>query len=204
MVNKVWQEAERFLSTNDPLLGEIIAKYGSCTLIPERNYYYNLCKSIISQQISTKVATTISRRFADLFGEKEIIPHEFLKLTDEELRNVGLSKQKISYLRDLSAKILKGELAITDFDQLTNSQIEKQLLKVKGVGPWTVTMFLIFGLNRTDVLPTGDLGIKKAIQNVYKFQELPTPEEMEELAKMWHPFETLASWYLWRSLDNKE
>lgn len=202
MSTKFWQEAEDYLSRRDPLLGELITKYGPCTLIPEKDYYYNLCKSIISQQISTKVAETISRRFYDLGQGEQITPEKVAQLTDQELRSVGLSRPKITYIRDLTEKIFTGELVIKDFDQLTNVQITEQLLKVKGIGPWTVKMFLIFGLNRLDVLPVEDLGVRKAIQSVYQLAKLPTAQEIEELACCWHPYETLASWYLWRSLGN--
>ncbi len=203
MTVEKWHEAEKYLSENDPILAQVIKEYGPCTLASPVNYYQNLCESIISQQISIKVADAINNRFISLFPQGQVDPERVMELNEEELRSVGLSKQKVRYLKDLTAKVLSGEVTLETIDQLSNREIEKQLVKVKGIGPWTVTMFLIFCLNRTDILPVGDLGVKKAIQNLYNFEEIPTLEEMGEVARLWHPYETIASWYLWRSLENK-
>lgn len=204
MKNNDWQAAEEYLCTNDPVMARLIQEYGPCTLQPRDNYFDVLCESIISQQISTRVADAIMKRFRALFATRIADPAELMDSTFEELREVGLSQRKITYVQDLALKVLDGELELGRFDQLSNQEIEKQLLNVKGIGPWTVTMFFIFALNRTDILPVGDLGVKKAIQLHYNFSELPTIEEMEDVGEVWHPYETIATWYLWRSLNNKD
>lgn len=204
MKNYGWQTAEEYLRINDPVMARLIEEYGPCTLQPKDNYFHVLCESIISQQISTRVAEAIMKRFRALFVTGVADPAELMEFTFEQLREVGLSQRKISYVQDLALKVLDGELELGRFDHLSNQVIEKQLLNVKGIGPWTVTMFFIFALNRTDILPVGDLGVKKAIQLQYNFLELPTVEEMEDIGRVWCPYKTIATWYLWRSLNNKD
>lgn len=202
MTTNDWHIAEEHLRQADPVLGSLIEQYGPCRLQPAKAYFENLCESIIGQQISVKAADAIMQRFHGLFHEGVAEPEELVLITDQTLREVGLSPQKIKYIRDLTEKVLHGELDLAHITTLPNEVIEQQLLHVKGIGPWTVTMFLIFALNRTDVLPVGDLGIRKAIQNLYNLDELPRPETMRTIACSWHPYESVASWYLWRSLKN--
>lgn len=202
MTTNKWQEAEDYLREKDPRLVPFIDKYSPCKLHSDHDYFDNLCESIICQQISNKAAESIMTRFRKLYPTGIASPETLLALSDEELRGAGVSPQKMKYIRDLAEKARSGLLQLDKINTLSNAEIEKQLLQVKGIGPWTVTMFLIFALNRTDVLPTGDLGIKKAMQNIYGLPDLPTPEEMWKLAEPWHPYETVASWYLWRSLEN--
>lgn len=204
MTERFWQQAEGFLSEHDPIMAGLVEEFGACTLEPQEHYFQVLCESIIGQQISTKVAEAILARFKALFADQTADPAELMDLSFEELREAGLSKRKIEYVRDLALKVMDGEVKLGEFDQLSNQVIEKQLLSVKGIGPWTVTMFFIFALNRTDILPVGDLGVKKAIQALYGFADLPTTDEMKELGKAWHPYESIATWYLWKSLHNKD
>lgn len=203
MTTNKWQEAEDYLREKDPRLTPFIDKYSPCKLHSGQDYFDNLCESIICQQISNKAAESIMTRFRKLFSTGVATPKALRSFTDEELRSAGVSPQKMKYIRDLAEKVQAGLLQLDKIDELSNSEIEKQLLQVKGIGPWTVTMFLIFALNRTDILPIGDLGIKKAMQNIYGLPDLPTPEAMWQIAAPWHPYETVASWYLWRSLENK-
>lgn len=203
MTKHRWQEAEEFLKESDPILKEVIEKYGSCTLKPKENYFASLCESIVCQQISTKAAFSIMKRFNSLFTQGIAEPEALIRLSDERLREAGLSKQKIKYIQDLTLKVLEGIVNFANYSSLSNEEIKDQLMQVKGIGPWTVTMFLVFSLNRQDILPVGDLGIKKAFQVLYRLNDLPTIQEMNQIAKKWQPYKTIASWYLWRSLENK-
>lgn len=189
----------------DPTLAIIINGAPLPTITPHKNYYQELVESIISQQLSVKAAATILKRFRALFGETFPQPAEILEKTPDELRAVGLSWQKTSYIQDLALKVLEDEVSFNHLDSLTNDEIIAELTKIKGVGVWTVHMFLMFCMGRLNVLPTGDLGIKNAIQLNYGFENRPTHDEMTALAANhhWHPYETLASWYMWHSLDNK-
>lgn len=189
----------------DPTLAVIIKDAPTPTITPHKNYYQELVESIISQQLSVKAAATILKRFRDLFGASFPQPVEILEKSPDELRAVGLSWQKTSYIQDLALKVQEGEVSFDHLDSLTNDEIIAELTKIKGVGVWTVHMFLMFCMGRLDVLPTGDLGIKNAIQLNYGFTNRPTHDEMTALAVAhhWHPYETLASWYMWHSLDNK-
>jgi DNA-3-methyladenine glycosylase II len=198
--------AAKYLSENDPILATIIKKAGDAEITPHKNYYQELVESIISQQLSVKAAATILKRFIELFpGDNFPAPDEILKKGIDELRAVGLSRQKASYIQDLALKVIEGSVRFNHLDTLSNDEVTAELTKIKGVGVWTVHMFLIFCMGRLDVLPVGDLGIKNGIQKLYAFEESPTIEEMNEIAlkNNWHPYESVASWYVWHSLDNK-
>jgi len=198
--------AAEYLAAADPYLTPIIAAAGLPTITPNKNYYQALVESIISQQLSVKAAATILKRFLELFPGKDFpTPGEILEKDIEELRSVGLSRQKGTYIQDLAVKVLEGTVRFNHLDALSNEAVIAELTNIKGVGVWTVHMFLMFCMGRLDVLPTGDLGIKNGIFAVYGLKEKPTPDEMEALAKLhkWHPYESVASWYIWHSLDNK-
>ncbi len=200
------KEAADYLSSIDPVLAPVIAHAGLSTIRPNKNYYQALVDSIISQQLSVKAAATILKRFLDLFpGEDFPAPDQILTKDIEELRAVGLSRQKASYIQDLAMKVIEGEVRFNHLDALSNEDVIAELTQIKGVGVWTVHMFLMFCMGRLDVLPTGDLGIKNGIFMLYNLKEKPTPEEMAKIAKKnkWHPYESVASWYVWHSLDNK-
>jgi DNA-3-methyladenine glycosylase II len=198
--------ARRVLMRRDPVLGAIIKRYGECGLGTARgpDIFNGLIQSIISQQLSVKAAATIYRRFITLLPEGDgPAAHHIVPLQDEAMRGVGLSRQKISYLRDLSQKVLDGSLQTELLAALPDEAVLEALTRVKGVGRWTAEMILIFRLLRPDVLPVGDLGIVKAIQKAYKLRKPPEPKRMLKIAEPWRPYRSVASWYLWKSLDNQ-
>lgn len=200
------KKAAEYLSNADHTLAPVIALAGQPSIVPNKNYYQALVESIISQQLSVKAAATIAKRFVDLFpGEDFPTPGQILEKDIEELRGVGLSRQKATYIQDLAVKVLEGTVRFNHLDALSNDDVIKELTSIKGVGVWTVHMFLMFCMGRMDILPTGDLGIKNGIYSLYHLDEKPTPETMEMIAKEhnWHPYESVASWYIWHSLDNK-
>jgi len=200
------KRAADYLASVDQNLAPIIASAGIPNITPHKNYYQELVESIVSQQLSVKAAATIMKRFLELFpGDAFPEPGHILEKDIEELRSVGLSRQKGTYIQDLAVKVLEGTVRFDHLDALSNEEVIKELTQIKGVGVWTVHMFLLFCMGRMDVLPTGDLGIKNGIYKLYSLEEKPTPEEMEAIAKKhkWHPYEGVASWYVWHSLDNK-
>jgi DNA-3-methyladenine glycosylase II len=198
--------AEKSLSRRDPKMRDLIKRYGPCRVRPHTRYFQTLVGSIISQQLSTKAADTIHGRFVALYA-----PSRFPKATqiiqtpDEHLRGTGISFQKIGYIKDLAAKTEDGTLKLAKMARMKDEEIIEMLTRVKGIGVWTVHMFLIFSLARLDVLPVGDLGVRRAIQLLYGFDALPNAEEIERVAgeNGWRPYCSIASWYLWRSLENK-
>ncbi len=198
------EQAALHLEQHDPILAKVIAKYPRPTFTPHTNYYQELVESIISQQLSVKAAATILKRFKALFTSDFPNPAEILDEEIETFRSVGLSRQKAGYIRDLAEKVLDGTVTFSHLDSLTNQEVIAELTQIKGVGIWTVHMFLMFCMGRLDVFPTGDLGIRNGIQKLYEFPDKPTPEDMESIAKKyhWHPFETIASWYIWQGLNN--
>lgn len=198
--------ARRVLMRRDPVLGGIVKRYGQCGLMTARqtDIFSALVRSIISQQLSTKAAATIHGRFVALLPpDGGLTPHAVLPLSDDVLRGVGLSRQKIGYLRDLSAKVLDGSLETDAIPSMSDEDVIEALTRVKGVGRWTAHMILIFRLLRPDILPVGDLGIVKAMQKVYRLRTPPDEKRMLKIAEPWRPYRSVASWYLWQSLDNK-
>jgi DNA-3-methyladenine glycosylase II len=192
------------IAEQDARLAAIIQQYPKPTFRPHTDYYPELVESIISQQLSVKAAATIYRRFVDSFGHVPE-PAEILARDDTELRSVGLSSQKTRYIKDLASKVLDGSIHFDHLDQLPNDEVVAELTAVKGVGEWTVHMFLMFCMGRFDVLPVGDLGIKNAVQRVYDLPEVPTAGVIRNISDQsgWKPYESIASWYLWQSLENK-
>ena len=190
--------------SHDVILAEVIALHGNCTLKPHTQYYQELVESIISQQLSVKAAASITKRFVELFGGTFPLPEVILAKSIEELRTAGLSQAKASYIQDLAWHVSNDKLNFARFQTLSNEEIISELTAVKGIGEWTAQMFLIFSMGRLDVLPVGDLGIKNGIMRLYNLKKLPTPAEVNEIAasNSWHPYESVASWYIWKSLDN--
>jgi DNA-3-methyladenine glycosylase II len=164
--------------------------------------FHSLAEAIVYQQLNGKAAVKIFNRFAALAGDP-VTPEGINKLTDEQLRSVGLSKQKSSYLRDMAERAIRGELDFSRLADMTDVEVIKHLTQVKGVGVWTAHMFLMFSLRRPNILPTGDFGVQTAIKKHYKKRKLPKPLQMEKIAKCWEPYRSIACWYLWRSLDVK-
>jgi DNA-3-methyladenine glycosylase II len=200
------QKAMAHLSANDPHLAPVIAKVGAPTFEPHTDYYWELVDAIISQQLSIKAARTIEQRFLALFGGKIPEPHQILEKSIDELRSVGLSRAKASYVQDLATRIKEGKLKIESLPHLPNDEIIAELVAVKGIGEWTAHMFMMFALGRLDVLPVGDLGIKNGFRKVYGLDSTPTTADMQALAAKynWHPYESVASWYLWQALELKD
>jgi DNA-3-methyladenine glycosylase II len=157
----------------------------------------------VYQQLSGRVASVIFGRLRDALGEGPMTPKAILKLRPDRMRRLGLSAQKTRYLRELAKHTKKGSVTFENLPQMDDSQVIEHLTQVKGIGVWTAHMFLIFALRRPDVLPVGDLGVRMAMQRAWNLTELPKPEEMEKIAANWRPWASVASWYLWRSLDNE-
>ena len=196
------RKAVNHLKKVDPVLRAIIEQVGPCRMefgLPE---FSSLAEAIVYQQLNGKAAVTIFNRFAALAGDP-LTPQGILKLSDEQLRGVGLSKQKSAYLKDLAAKTASGALDFTRLHELSDDEVIQHLTQVKGVGVWTAHMFLMFSLRRPNVLPTGDYGVAVAIRKHYKKRKLPKPKDMEKIAKAWEPYRSVACWYMWRSLDIK-
>jgi DNA-3-methyladenine glycosylase II len=188
----------------DPILGAVMGQLVP-NFTPHKNYYQELVESIISQQLSVKAASAILKRFVVLCGNDGFpTPQNILKKDIEQLRSVGLSRQKAGYIQDLAIKVIDGTVRFDHLDNMTNKDVIEELTEIKGVGIWTVHMFLMFCMGRLDVLPVGDLGIKNGIQKLYGLDHQPTPDEVTLLAaeNHWHPYESVASWYVWQSLNN--
>lgn len=198
------EEAAQHLSTSDPILAKVIAAAPLPTFTPHTDYYRALANSIIGQQLSVKAAATIKQRFVDLFDGQFPSPEQILTRDIDQLRSVGLSRPKAGYIQDLARHILDGSVRFDTIDTLSNKEIISELTAVKGVGEWTVHMFLLFCMGRLDVLPTGDLGIRSGIKKLYRLEQLPAPDEVHTIATKnhWQPYESVASWYVWHSLDN--
>lgn len=192
------------LKKNDPVLAQIIAIHPVPSFAPHTNYYQALVESIVSQQLSVKAAAAIVKRFQELFGTEFPTPAEILSHDIETYRSVGLSRQKAGYIRDLAEKVEDNTIQFDHLDSLGNREIIEELTQIKGVGVWTVHMFLMFCMGRLDVFPVGDLGIRNGMHALYRLEPKPTPEAMEHIAELyqWHPYESVASWYVWRSLNN--
>ena len=197
-------EAATYLSDHDPVLREVIAAVGPCIIRPHTDYYRELVESIIGQQLSIKAAAAIEARFVALFEGEFPTPEQILSKDIEDLRSIGFSYAKSRYVRDLAQQILNGSVQFKNLNMLSNDEILAEFTKVKGIGLWTVHMFLMFCMGRSDVLPIGDLGIKNGICVLYDLEYPPTPADISELATQnhWHPYESIASWYVWQSLKN--
>ena len=198
-----YRKATRLIARRDPALGAVIRTIGPCGL-PGRqrdDHLTALISAIVSQQLSTKAAATIFRRFVALFPDGAITDATTIATFDDAaLRGVGLSGQKVRYVRDLCDRLADGRLRLEELDTLPDEEVVRRLTEVKGFGRWTAEMFLMFRLLRPDVLPVGDLGIVNAIQRVYKLRKRPDPKRMLALGEAWRPYRTVACWYLWQSL----
>lgn len=196
-------DAVSHLRTCDPKLAAIIDVVGPCRFEPRAagTHFDALVRSIIYQQLSGLAAATIHKRVIALNRGRSPSAQRLLDFSDESLRGAGLSRQKIAYLRDLSAKVVAGELPVRRLHDLPDQEIIEALVRVKGIGRWTAHMFLMFRLGRPDVLPELDLGIQKAIKLGWRRRTMPTPQQVAKIGARWAPYRTIASWYLWRSID---
>lgn len=222
------RRAVTHLKKSDPVLRAIIQRLGPCRMQFSPPEFHSLAEAIVYQQLNGKAAETIFKRFAALAGEP-LTPEGILKLSDEQMRGAGLSKHKSGYLKDLAAKTATGLLDFARLSELTDEEVVAHLTQVKGIGVWTAQMFLMFTLKRENVLPTGDYGVRMAMYKHYldvqrvkaakklfaskqpmaskkarkRKIKLPSPEQMEKIAKRWEPYRSVACWYLWKSLDTK-
>jgi DNA-3-methyladenine glycosylase II len=195
------------LSKSDPVMARLVNEHGPLDEKQRRrgrppDAYGALVRSIVGQQLSTKAALTIYERMTELFDGSTPSPRELLEVDPELIRKAGLSRAKVSYLRDLAEHVEDGEVDLERLPELPDDEVSEQLTAIKGLGQWTVDMFLIFHLGRPDVLPVGDLGIRRAVQTEYGLDELPDAGELERIAEPWRPHRSLACLYLWSSLDN--
>jgi DNA-3-methyladenine glycosylase II len=198
-----WSEATRHLRRADPVLRKIIDKVGPCTVTPRRDYFVVLCKAIFNQQLSTKVAATLFGRFRDLFPMRRPTPGLTIKMlkgsgAQSAMRACGLSRQKAKYLLDLARHFQDGEIPTRRLSTMDDEAVIESLTRVHGIGRWTAEMFLIFTLNRPDVLPVDDLGLREGVRDAYRLPKRPTPKEVIERGEIWRPYRSAATWYLWR------
>jgi DNA-3-methyladenine glycosylase II len=214
------RRAINHLKKSDPVMRAIIERLGPCRMQFGPPEFHSLAEAIVYQQLNGKAAETIFKRFAALAGEP-LTPEGILKLSNDQMRGAGLSKQKSAYLKDLAAKSASGLVDFAQLPELPDAEVVEHLTQVKGIGVWTAQMFLMFTLKRENVLPTGDFGVRMAIYKHYLDRpraakksvaprkrrkrkiKLPSPEQMEKIAKRWEPYRSLACWYLWKSLDTK-
>lgn len=193
-------KATKHLARVDAKLARVIREVGPRTLAPQRGRYSSLCRSIVGQQVSTKAAASVYERFRVACGGW-VTPLRVDALRDADLRGAGFSRQKIASVRDLTRAVLEGRLRLDRFAGLDEDSVAERLLPIRGIGPWSVDMFLIFVLARPDVLPVGDLGIQNALQRMHRLPERPGPDQMLSLTRRWRPYRSLGSVYLWRSLE---
>jgi len=196
-----WQDAAAHLSAADPVLARVIQRVGRCTLAPRRDYFVALCKAIFAQQLSTAVATVLFGRFRGLFPAGRPTPPKVLAALNgkgDALRRCGLSRQKAAYLCDLAGHFADGRIPTRKLSRMTDDQVIASLVAVKGIGRWTAEMFLMFVLNRPDVLPVDDLGLREGVRELYGLDQRPTAAEVTEMAERWRPYRTVATWYVWR------
>ncbi len=199
-----YARARRTLMRRDPVLGAVIKQHGPCGLAESQHTdpFKALIRAIVSQQLSTKAAATIQQRFEDLFRGRFPTPAQVMEVADEQLRAVGLSRMKVSFIRDLCARVMDGSLRLRELDALDDEAVIAELMAVKGIGRWTAEMFLMFRLHRPDVLPVGDLGIVRGFQKVYGWKKDPSPAKMTRTAEAWRPYRSVACWYLWEHLES--
>ncbi len=200
-----YARAERFLRRRDPALGALIKQHGHCRLadVQYADPFRAIVEAIVWQQLSGKAAATIFDRFLGLFPDRSFpAPGQVAATSDQQLRAIGFSRQKIAYLRDLCEKVEAGVLPFHRLDEMTDDEVIDALTQVKGIGRWTAEMVLMFKLQRPDVLPADDLGIARAIRAIYRLRKDPDPDRIRRIGEKWRPYRSIASWYLWQSRDN--
>jgi DNA-3-methyladenine glycosylase II len=197
------RKAINHLKRVDPVMARLIKEVGPCRFgaITDHTHFYHLTRAIVYQQLSGKAAATIHGRFVALFSASPPPPDQVAAMHDTKLRAAGLSRAKASYIKDLARRVHAGELPLDRVETLSDEEIITALTRVKGIGKWSAQMFLMFRLGRPDVLPELDLGIQKAVQRAYGLRTMPKPKRVLRIGKPWSPYATVASWYLWRSID---
>lgn len=205
ITDTIARQAADHLSAHDPVLAPVIARAGLCHIRPHTDYYRELVEAIIGQQLSVKAAAAILSRFLALFDGRFPTPEQILETSPDTLRASGFSRAKAAYVQDLARHVSEDKVDFSKFDGLGNQEIIAELTAVKGIGEWTAHMFLLFCMARTDVLPTGDLGVRSSMQKLYGLDSLPDKAAMEAIAQTngWTPHLSIASWYLWQYLDNE-
>lgn len=190
----------------DPKLNRIIKRVGPCTLHASApgDPFETLCMSIASQQLSTKAAATIFGRFCDLFPRRRPTPARVMTLSDEEIRAAGFSRPKVTFIKDLAARVLDGRLDLKGLKKHPDDEVMRQLVAVKGIGRWTAEIFLMFRLGRPDILPADDLGLMNAAQHAHGLRKRPDAKTLREMSEAWSPYRSVAAWYLWQSLTVKD
>ena len=197
-------EAGLDLLKKDKNMQDLIKKFGRPDFNLGQDYFQSLLRSIVFQQLSGKAAKTIYERLVNLIPKtSNLCPNEVLKLDKDEMRKSGLSFQKINYVKNLADYFENNAFKKKDVERMTDQEISKELIKIKGIGQWTVDMFLMFTLNRADIFPCTDLGIQKGIMKILNMKNMPSKKEMEICSKKWRPYRTIACWYLWRMADDK-
>ena len=193
----------RYLKKVDPKLGRVITRVGKCELhaFAPRDPFEALCMSIASQQLSTKAADTIFRRFCDLFPKRKPAPELVMTLSDDEIRAAGFSRPKVTFIKDLAAHVLDGRLDLKGLKKHSDDEVMRQLVAVKGIGRWTAEIFLMFRLGRPDIFPADDLGLMNAVHRVYGLRKRPDAKRLRKLGEAWKPHRSVAAWYLWQSLE---
>jgi DNA-3-methyladenine glycosylase II len=198
-LSSAYLAAERHLSAAHADLARLIKTVGPCTLQPHSDLFHILTQTVISQQISTKAAMSIGRKFEEILGGNRRTAAAVLARSDEELRSAGLSSSKLSSIRGIASRVADGSLNLRKLAKMPDADVATALRAIKGLGPWSVDMVLIFGLGRLDVLPIGDLGFRYGVKEWFGLKDAPSPIELEELAEPWRPYRTIATWYFWRS-----
>jgi DNA-3-methyladenine glycosylase II len=194
-----YRAAERHLAASHPALARVIATVGPCTLRPNPDLFHILTQTVISQQISTKAAVSIGRRFEEIIGGPPRSAAAVLARSDDELRAAGLSAGKLKSIRAIASRVADRTLDLHKLAGMADDEVAAALRSIHGLGPWSVDMVLIFGLGRLDVLPVGDLGFRFGVRDLIGLKEAPSPAELLELAEPWRPYRTIATWYFWRS-----
>jgi 3-methyladenine DNA glycosylase/8-oxoguanine DNA glycosylase len=201
-VKRDYTIARRYLMKVDPKLNQIIKRVGPCELhaVAPRDPFEALCMTIASQQLSVKAAATIFGRFCDLFPDRRPTPERVMTLTDDQIRGVGFSRPKVTFIRDLAARVLDGQLDLKGLKRHPDDEVIRQLVAVKGIGRWSAEIFLMFRLGRPDIFPADDLGLMNAVHHAYGLRKRPDAKRLRKMSELWKPHRSIASWYLWQSL----
>lgn len=203
LVTPLWSLGDEYLLENAPELKPLIEKYAPCTMQPEKEtrYFETLVRGLISQQLPPDVVTNICQKMQSHFGS--ITPEKILSASEAELAAQGLAQQKITYLKNFAQMVVDNRVTLNNFHEMTDAQITKQLLEVKGLGQWTIEMFLLLALCRTDIVPTADHVFKKSLKTLLSLTDIPKRGEINKITEKWRPWRSLAVWYLWRYADEK-
>ncbi len=198
-----YRAARRHLMKCDPTLRDVIKRVGPCRLhaVAPRDAFETLCRTIVSQQLSTKAAATIFGRFSDLFPDGKLTPERVMTLSDDRIRACGFSRAKTSFVKDLASRVIDGRLDLKGLRRQPDEEVLRQLVAVKGIGRWTAEVFMMFRLGRPDILPADDLGLMNAVHRAYKMRRRPTAALLRKVGERWSPHRSVAAWYLWASLN---